>query len=291
MAKKSKRRVYPMPKLSILDVLIYVFLIVFIPVIGLLSVILPVMYRDELSYADPDTIAYTTVNIFFAMPMGFWIMAIFIIVSKLFADRHPIFGRKYIKYGPPTYRPIYPLFTREKPKHWISPKQLNMKRNILIASFLGIIFSFIICILLYPGCIWNRSELKANGNLIRYNSYNSCIAEYSNDEITCVRLTTYSINRSSHQRKIIWLRPRTKNIKIVIETNDGHSAEFKLSSFRNDESDSRYLAQLKAMLFIKELYSDRFVVEDELYVSQIVSDLGLNTEETALLYELFQATS
>lgn len=110
MPRKAKKKVHSMPKLGLLDRLIYWVLMIlgFGGSIGCFLV--PIIHRYLLAKGNPDVLAFDNrTGMGWSIWLTIWLLIVAIIVyERLYARRIPIFGRCDIRYGPPAYPRIYP---------------------------------------------------------------------------------------------------------------------------------------------------------------------------------------
>lgn len=279
MATKARKRVHPMPKLGWKDQIVYWIAMILTGGFSILGGYIVLLTQDYIAFSDPAVIARTKGqgNLYFIWLL-LWCLVVFILIlAGLYRRRIPIWGRSDIKYGPPAYPRVYPIFTKNKPKHWVSPKELHRKKRMQFIVAVLLIISFFVCAVLFPLSFYGRAVLCNDGSITVYNAHNQEIHHYLKNEILSVELDTYY---SSSRRGGRW------HIHFKIRTTDSKSYNFAAHSF-----DGTDIQQLQTMLYVKDrLFKDLILISGTENLQKVVWDQYSRTEEKALLYQLFDLT-
>ncbi len=278
MAKKSKKQFHPVPTLGWLDKLIYYTAMALALIAIILSLILYTSIPESIAFCDPDVIARTqgVGNAQFIW-LILWLTVAFILICIPYSNKKPIFGKKGVKYGPPAYLPVYPLFMKNKPYRFISPKELKRKKKtkIVVSTVLIITFLFSVCmfVLSFSG----RAVMNIDGTITVYNACNQEVEHYSKSDISSINLETY---RLSSRQTYNW------TIRFEINTDD-ETFHYYLGSFKDTSQN-----QLNTMLYVKEkLYPNSVTISNTENLQKAIDDQNLSSvEEQQLIYELFEVT-
>ena len=162
-----------MPRLSFVDKLIYWTIMLFFIACYIALVVIPLLMRDAVAFADETVMAKTDhASSFWFFPgwLTFFLMT-FIIWTNLYQNRKPIFGLRNFKYGPPAWPRIYPLFMKNKPKVWVSERAKKERKQRAVLLVIVLLISFIS----YPWSIYGRDCLQHDGGVKEYNMFNVCM--------------------------------------------------------------------------------------------------------------------
>ena len=277
MATKAKKRLHPMPKLGWKDQLIYWVAIILTGGFSLGSHFLVLVMQDNIAFSDPQVIARTVGrgNLFYFLLCLWCLIGFVLILLGPYQNRFPIFGRSNIKYGPPAYPRTYPLLMKNKPKHWISPKEAQKKKQarIIVAMVLGL--TFLISVAVFPLSLYGRAVLHEDGTVVVYNARNREVHHYTTDEIVSVELEPY---RSSGRYTSSW------HLNFVITTDDSETYNFAAHSFAGTD-----LQQLQTMIHVKEeLYDNQCLISGLKDVQKVIQSQYRQSDEKALVYQLFE---
>lgn len=140
-----------MPKLGWIDQLLYWTAMLLTGGGAFFLLLFPTYYRSELADANPLTLSWCDgEGVLHMLWLVFWLfLACILIASVFYPSRRPIVGRRDIRYGPPAYPRIYPLFMKVK-QEWRSKKAIAADargRRVIITT---LIVSFLFCAALYP---------------------------------------------------------------------------------------------------------------------------------------------
>ena len=279
MATKAKKKIHPMPKLGWEDQLLYWTAMVLTGGFSILGAFIVLLAHDGIAFSDPAVIARTVGqgNLYFIWLLLWCLVAFILILAGLYQNRIPILGRSDIKYGPPAYPRVYPMFMKNKPNHWVSPKELHKQKRMRLIVAALLIITFLVCAVLFPLSFYGRAVLCNDGSITVYNARNEEVHHYLKNEIASVELDTY---RSSSRHGGSW------HIHFKISTTDSKSYNFAAHSFEGTD-----IQQLQTMSYVKEqLYKDLIFISGTENLQKVVWDQYSHAEEKALLYQLFELT-
>ena len=278
MARKAKKKLHKMPKLSFIDQLIYWVILVCLAVLWYGSFIAHDLLRQHIAFADAMVIAsYDRASyLWVIIPWMVFFLITFIPWTTWYQERRPIFGLRIFKYGPPAYPKIYPVFMKNKPYVWVSEKKKKDKR--IIALVLLIIF--LISMLFYPLSLYGRECLLSDGSVEKYNMFNRKVEEAPSGQISAVNFKVYKHKVGKSYRKS-W------DVLVTLTTAEGEKYSFKYREFR-DAFDGDPCNWLTAMLRVKGRYVPEIItytgVDD---LEKCISSNSLNETEANMLYQLF----
>ena len=278
MARKAKKKIHPMPKLGWKDQLLYWTAMLTTGVGAFALLLFPAYYRDKLSDSNPLALSWSTgEGSLHHLWLGFWLFfACILIITVFYQKRIPVFGRSDIRYGPPAYPRVYPLFMKNKPKHWQSEKariKAVSRRRIIIGI---LVVSFLICAALYPLSLHGRFELLNDGTVVVFDSHNEEITHYTINDIDDVILDTDKTSGGRYSSGSSYAR-----VKITFD--DGDDCSFSVISFADNWTDAIHNAQR-----LKEIYGSILHIEGTEDLWKVVLDTDMTAAEEALLYELFE---
>lgn len=282
--KKAKRKLEYRLALSDLDTFIYLFVCAALVIGALVLLIHLLLTRDNLALSDKSVIAYSDSGsgvLFFSLPLIIFLGYSGVTIWKdYFRALKPIFGRRDFEYGDDLEYGEYPLFYRGKPTDAESLKQKKKcRRKALIISAI-----FAICLVLFPLSIAPRESLTYNGDIIRYNVFNSETHRYSKDDIKQVTFRT--------ERKINRLRSRGRRISynylMTVTMDDGNQFDFYPGGFRLTDAAGR-AGIIKSMLYVKDMFGEEIVVIGSTkYLDEVIHEDNFTDREIELIYELFE---
>lgn len=260
-----------MPKLGWKDQLFYWSLIIPNMALSLGGIFISLLAQEKVAFSDSRVVASTVgegnLNSFFLM---LWCLIAFVVILAGFQQhRVPVFGRKDITYGPPKYDNVYPLLSKDLPRKKLSPSQ---KRWRIIGAML-ILGSFLFSAAMFPRSFYGRAVLLEDGTIEVYNASNALTRYYSADEITEVRMDTYSSGKYGGNWKA----------EMVVTMEDGEFFRFAAHSFAGDD-----LHQLQTMLTLKEGYGEIVTIDGAEELAKVIRSQKYDAEAQALLLELFQ---
>ncbi len=278
MAKKAKKKVHRMPPLSFADRCIYWAAVLIIFAIDGFLVLFPFWNWHRIAFREEAVVAahMTAGVLWMGIPWFVFMITTFILWYLPYEKRIPIFGKRNFKYGPPAWPKIYPLFMKNKPYVWVSPRAKQERRKKAIAL---VIFVVISC-LPYP-LSWNgRVCLEQDGSLCKYNALNIKTRDYPSGEIESVELRTYRNRQHRSSRRVA-------NVEMILTTEDGNRYEFECDEFSGSYSITRN-DWLPAMVELKRRYRPEIITcTDQQLLERVIFDHAMDHRETQMLYELF----
>ena len=272
MAKKKKRRIQA-PSLSVLDKGIYYCLIAFSCVAGLFLYPAIIGNFRRSIFQDTHILAQGNPGIvilgFFGLFMGGGFALAF---DWLRRKKQPIFGKSDVKYGPPQWKPIYPLLSKQ---FWFALYS-NKKRMVLsglCALALIVTVVFVAMLGLPP-----RECLYDDGSILVYNCFNEKTAEYSHSDVEKIRIYT----RTYHDRR----GPDNWGIEMKLSMKGGEEFFFSYRDFQT--TDDKVGGSIAGMYQIKISFDPSIItVDGKENVAYVARDMNLNQQEIDLLYLLF----
>ncbi len=276
MATKARKRVHPMPKLGWQDRLLYTVWIAG-SVIGILaSVWLPLFFRRKIPGGDARILSCVPGD-------GFgnflWLFAWLLIFTPLLIlvpckNRIPVFGNAKVRYGPPAYPRVYPLLMKNKPTHRPGTREISKKRVNKIGSVI-LLAGLVVSLLMYPMCLWGRSELHRSGSVAVYNRFNRQTAAYSPKDVERVRL--HVVREGGRQGTTQW------EPYMTLCFTDGNSRNFPVEDFGETWSEALQEAQALTVFWSGILH-----IEDEDQLQKAAITQHMTVEEEEQLYRLFR---
>ena len=278
MAKKAKKKKQIMPKLSLLDKLIYwmIFLLIVLFCFGPLG--LSIYLNPVIAFADEMVIA-SNEHASILWSSFTWFVSFVILFAlwlKHYEDRCPIFGLRNFKYGPPAFPKVYPLFMKSKPYVWVSENEKKARRRLIVVLVILVLISWIP----YPWSLYGRDSLFSDGSIGQYNMFNTKVREFHSGEIDRVEFGTYYHAGTKFGNGKF-------SVCVSLSTETGREYVFQSKDFR-DAFDGEPCNWLTAMLHLKERYIPEIVQYtgvDKLH--HVVQYHKMSEEETKILYQLF----
>lgn len=274
--RKAKKKVHPMPKLGMLDALLYWSAIVLCIIGFIAAMAVPRLAREGAAFSDPHVIATS--------PMGgesnwlwlaFWLMIMGFIIYSWYHERVHIFGRKDVKYGPPAYPRRYPLLMKNKPYHWVSAKEVALRKRAVTISATLMLLWLVIGLWLYPASMYERADLYSNGAIITYNSENQQDSIYRSSDVESVEIKIVS-------RKKIRSVTRRWYIDFVLNLNDGVQIVYRNTEFKGEWKET-----LLALVQLKSQFASKLVIHNSENLERLIRYYELDAEEVKLLNQLF----
>lgn len=279
MARKAKKRLHRMPKLSVADKLIYWSILLLLGAAYLLMLFGPMYLRYRIAFGDETVLAaddHSSILWLIVPWMTFFLMT-FILWLQPYQDRTPIFGLKNFKYGPPAWPKVYPLFMKNKPPVWVSEKKKKGRRQLAVVLLILLLVSFIP----FPWSLYGRDCLRHDGGVVVYNMFNSQTREFTSGDMAEVEIETYRYTTGKHARVSHW------GVRMVLRTGGGKKYVFEFRDFRK-AADGETLYWLEAMLAVKQRYDPGIIRYNGLEnLDRVIGDRNLNPEEIGKLYQLF----
>ena len=277
MAKKKKKKYHAMPKLCFVDHCIYWLILPVALIPSGLCVYMAFFLRNRVAFADAAVAAaraHGSMAWFlpgfcwtFGMALGLW--------YTKYTSRYPIFGSRGVKYGPPAYPKIYPLFMKNKPRVWVSEKAKESKRKLeLILAAVTVVF-----LLLTSLSISGRDVLYEDGRLAEYNMFGVCTEEVDKPFVEKVEFGTCKESAGKSG-------PVYYSVDVTLWAADGEKYYFEASDFRWVK-DTEIRCWIATMLNIKENYPGKVTCEEDRNVDKVLARGLWTDEERALIRELF----
>lgn len=266
MARKKKRKPQA-PSLSSFDKGLYILLEIIFFSLGVFLFAFAIGNFRRSVFADPHVLAQ--INYCYPLQMlGLLLAAILAgILETLRRKKQPIFGKFGITYGPPKWKPVYPLFSRAFWNH------LQPRKTILTASCIALVIVAVtvITVLVMP----LRVCLYDDGTIIRFDCLDRPSEQRDISDIEQLTLyTTTTYKRSG---------PDPWAYALKMTTCEGQTLYFDLDDFSGSHADT-----IRKMLKVKSWFSpERIAIEGTRQLEDVVRDQNLTQEEQALLYELF----
>lgn len=270
MAKKKKRRLQA-PSLSSLDKGIYCVLIVVFIILGIF--LYPLLFNrfHESVFMDKRILSISspgTIMVILGLIMGSGLAGL---MYWLMHKKQPIFGKGTITYGPPQWKPVYPLFSKQ---FWsIAFKDKKRLAVVLIATILVVVILISVTTLgLQP-----RECLLDDGGILVYNCLGQNVATYNASDVVQVRLFT----RRYHSRgRDSW------GIEMAIRMRSGECFYFGTYDAWSYSADLP--GHIAGMNHIKSCYDPNIVVlEGQDDLQKVINYRHLDQQQIDLLYELF----
>lgn len=271
MARKAKKKLHPMPKLSALDQGIYMTILALIIAVSFSGVLLPVFLRRAVAAADAAIAVAGDAGILWCFPACFsFFLITFILWCLAYQGRYPIFGIRHFRYGPPAWSKIYPVFMKNKPAQPISKnqkKQRKMIAGVLLAVFL-------VCALPFPLSLFGRNSLYANGRVADYNAFNQMVREYGVQDAESVIFRVARNGRRNGLYKVV----------MELEMKDGRKIQFEDRDFLQGDTKGWLLEMVR----LKALFPpEKVVTQNHDRLERVIFDENMDAQQADLLRILF----
>jgi len=280
MAKKAKKKMHQMPKLSILDQLIYWTIFVLLAFLWVGVILAHIFLRKHIAFvsemviATEDKASYLWVMV----PWMTFFLITFILWVIPYQDRKPIFGLRNFKYGPPAWPKVYPVFMKNKPYVWVSEKQKKGRKWMALILLLV----FLISMIPYPLSLYGRECLLSDGSIEQYNMFNAKVREYTSGQIAAVDFEVYRHGTGRTSVRKAW------DVRVTLTTDTGRDYTFEYRDFR-DAFDGEPRNWLAYMLQLKDRYiPDIITYTGADNLSNVIgSKTNWHETEVQMLYQLF----
>lgn len=277
MARKIKKQ--KAPPLSFCDGLIYA--VWFVSVMALAFAVMLCYGQIQAVIARQDAAAVmwrdTAWAWMFAPVAG--CMALLCIAAVWYPT--PFFGNPKVRYGQFPYHAYAPLFSKTRPYREARPQEYAVKRRESRVLLAAALLAFLLGL---PG-LCPRWTLQADHTLRHYDARNRCTETVPAADITAMHIVArHGFSRNG----AYW------DYYIQLDTRAGGGQQFYHHQYTVEETDGlRFLIALRDRLGVPVSIEavDRWddgVSAAEL-LPKIAEDLEYGSEETALLYELFEA--
>lgn len=278
MPRKAKKRVHPMPPLSVADKLIYGTIFVLLVGAYIVLVLFPLILRQKIAFSDASVIASedNASTFWLIVPWMTFFLMTFILWYDKYASRIPIFGRKNFKYGPPAWPKVYPLFMKNKPYVWVSEKKKRQKKQLAVILVIVLAVSFIP----FPWSLYGRDCLRYDGSIVCYNMFNKQTREFASGDIADIEIETFKYGTGKYNTNIHW------GVQIAFRTDSGRKYTFEHREFRTDTGTA--YSWLDAMLRLKGRFDPGIIHYDgQEKLDRVIADWEFSPEEIEKLYQLF----
>ncbi len=277
--KKKKKQKENKPQLSKLDKGIY-----FSITLLAISVLIGLPYlidalRASYFFSNPDTVAWSDrmTSLWFIPPFFVVIITVIVFCEDRLDKRKAIFGNKKVDYTKHNYQ-FYPVFYKgNKPKRKMTEEQKKEQKFFVIAWL--ILFS--LCCGL--GClgIFGRTELRRDGQIVKYSVFNNVKEQYYLSDIEEIEYTSYLENVAKGQDYY------TYGIKIQLKSTDYYS--FNHLDFDNTDNQSLFSTSLDDMKYLRDtVYKNKKITYNkEAPLNKIVDNNEMTEEEIEKLYDFF----
>lgn len=271
MAKKKKRRIQT-PSLSLFDKGIYYVSIVVFLLAGFFFY--PAViggYRRQLFQSD-NILAisgFEALLVFLGLALGGGLASLmFFLLQK----KQPIFGKANFVYGPPQWKPVYPLFSKQ---FWHNAAK-NQRQIITTISVALLII--LIAPILTNLCLQPRKCLQDDGSISVYNCLNENVSSYSVSDVEVLRIYTRTFSRKGVDNY---------GFELEFTMSDGEHFWFAYNEFRAGTDEIH--GSISGAIHIKSLLdSDKIILEEQVSIQNVINRMNLNQLEIELLYELFE---
>lgn len=280
MTKKAKRRIRQMPRLSPLDRLIYWLIMIMLIIVYFLLIFIPIDLWHLIAFRDESVIAATgeASLLWVLIPFMTFFLMTFILWEQAYQNRRPIFGIRNFKYGPPAWPKVYPLFMKNKPRVYVSPRAKKQRRSLAVLLVVILLVSF----LPFPLALYGRTVLHQDGSITEYSPFNRVYHTFYSGECAEIRIGTYRYSNGKSSPSTHW------GVKMTFVTETGRKYTFDHRDFRLD-TQAGISGWLTAMLSIKGRHRPEIIsyygTEN---LSRVIIDRNLSEAEQALLLHLFQ---
>jgi hypothetical protein len=272
MAKKKKRKIQA-PSLSPLDKGIYCVLIAAFIILGIFLYPLLLNRFHDSVFLDKRILAISspgTIMVILGLIMGSVLAGL---MYWLMDNKQPIFGKHTISYGPPQWKPVYPLFSKQ---FWsIAFKDKKRMAVVLIATTLIVVILISVTALgLQP-----RECLLDDGGILVYNCLGQNVATYNASDVVLVRIYTRMF-ASGRSHRDDW------GIEMAIKMRNGECFYFGTNNAWSYTADIP--GHIAGMNHIKSCFDPNIVVlEGQDDLQKVIEYRHLDQQQIDLLHELF----
>lgn len=284
MAKRLKKdTAHRVPPLSGVDTAIYLGGIVMICGVGVGYVALASWLSKYAALRDPAVSAYirTPSSLLFLPFLGFLALGCLLPLVYFFKKRKPIFGSKQIRYGEAPWKAEwYPIFGTQQKGHPLPVKTRRRARKHIRIWLICLL----IVLLLASLSLFGRLELRSDHSVVRYNVFNQ-----KTDTIRiledCTGITVFAEEKHSLRRG--WDLNTYWEYGLVLHLKTGE--ELRIDNGDLVTRGGNHASQIAVMLEYKNNFSlQNTTVEGTEQLGNVIAYCNLDTQEAALLRELFQ---
>ena len=281
MAKKKNKRKKPkMPPLSLLDKTIYGMIALLGFVFAFLAMLMVGLYRGFWVFSDEQVVACEgSLSMYLAFPfMIYLLVTMGALYERGTFGRIPIFGKRGMKYGPPNWPPVYPIFMKNKPYRWVSENTKEMRKLSIKIWVIG----FVICLALYSLSFFGRTCLMEDGRILQYNAFNMVTEEYLPGQMESVTFDTCKLSGTHSTRRLWIFHDSIWACEVRVTASDGATYSFSQRDFEDQWEALDELVQIKAQYPTEIL---RF--EGMEHLERVAADHDYTEEERQILYALY----
>ena len=284
MAKKRKKdTAHRVPPLSGVDTAIYLGGIAMICGVGVGYVALVSWLSKYAALRDSAVIAYirTPSSLLFLPFLAFLALGCLLPLMFFFKKRKPIFGSKQIHYGEAPWKAKwYPLFGPQRKRHPLPEKGRRRARKQLRIWLICLL----IVLLSASLSLFGRQELRADHSIVRYNVLNQQTDTIRIPE-DCTGITVFAEEKHSLRRG--WDSNTYWEYGLVLQLKTGE--ELRIDNGDLATRDGNHASKIAVMLEYKKNFSlQNTTVEGTEQLGNVIAYCNLDTQEAALLRELFQ---
>ena len=276
MAKKKKWRVQA-PPLSPLDKGIYYCLIACSFAIAFFLFPIIVRAYRQWVFEDPHILAQNNLATIILGFLGLFLgCGLMIVLDWLKHKKYPIFGNSKVCYGPPLWKPVYPLTQKQ---FWenLRPHKERLRIGVLCVVMLVILVASITSLALPP-----RECLHDDGSVWVYNYHNENTAKYYPSDVAEIEI--YTRTYDNRKGRDYW------GFEIEFRMYDGEDFFFSDRDFQTLINNLD--GSVVGMLQIKSCFDPRMInITGRNNLAYVIRDMDLNAQETELLYLLFDCGS
>ena len=281
MAKKRKKDIaHRVPPLSGVDTAIYLGGIAIICGVGVGYVVLVSWLSKYAALRDPAVSAYirTPSSLLF---LAFLALGCLLPLLYFFKKRKPIFGSKQIRYGEAPWKAEwYPIFGPQRKRYPLPEKMRRCARQYLRIWLI----SLLMVLLLASLSLFGRLELRSSHSIVRYNVF---IQQTDTLRIPegCTGITVFAEEKHSLRRG--WDLNPYWEYGLVLHLKTGE--ELRIDNGDLTTRDGNHASKIAVMLeYKKKLSLQNTTVEGTEQLGNVIAYCNLDTQEAALLRELFQ---
>ena len=284
MAKKQKKdTAHRVPPLSGVDTAIYLGGIAMICGVGVGYVALVSWLSKYAALRDPAVSAYvrTPGSLLFLPFLAFLALACLLPLMFFFKKRKPIFGSKRIHYGEAPWRAEwFPIFGSQRKRHPLPEKGRRRASNHLRIWLICLLIVLLLASLSFFG----RLELRADHSIVRYNVFSQQTDTIRIPE-DCTGITVFAEEKHSLRRG--WDLNPYWEYGLVLHLKTGE--ELRIDNGDLATRDGNHASKIAVMLEYKKKFSlQNTTVEGTEQLGNVIAYCNLDTQEAALLRELFQ---
>lgn len=284
MAKKRKKDIaHRVPPLSGVDTAIYLGGIAIICGVGVGYVALVSWLSKYAALRDPAVSAYirTPSSLLFLPFLAFLALGCLLPLLYFFKKRKPIFGSKQIRYGEAPWKAEwYPIFGPQRKRYPLPKKMRRCARQYLRIWLICLLMVLLLASL----SLFGRLELRSSHSIVRYNVFNQQTDTLRIPE-GCTGITVFAEEKHSLRRG--WDLNPYWEYGLVLHLKTGE--ELRIDNGDLTTRDGNHASKIAVMLEYKKKYSlQNTTVEGTEQLGNVIAYCNLDTQEAALLRELFQ---